>query len=73
MAGSKRVPFPPGPASCRVRSLEEQREGNVPRNTVVGEVSKLAGVKAATIRYYEGIGMLPVPMRTEGNHRMYAP
>lgn len=44
----------------------------MPHDMVIGEVSKLAGVKAATIRYYEGIGMLPVPQRTEGNRRTYA-
>lgn len=54
-----------------LKSLEEQQGDNVPHDMVIGEVSKLAGVKAATIRYYEGIGMLPVPPRTGGNRRMY--
>lgn len=44
----------------------------MPHDMVIGEVSKRTGVKVATIRYYEGIGMLPVPLRTEGNRRTYA-
>lgn len=39
---------------------------------VIGEVSKRSGVKIATIRYYEGIGLLPVPPRTQGNRRTYS-
>lgn len=38
---------------------------------VIGEASRRAGVKPATIRYYEGIGLLPLPPRTQGNRRTY--
>ena len=37
----------------------------------IGEVARRTGVKAPTIRYYEGIGLLPAPPRTEGNRRVY--
>lgn len=37
----------------------------------IGTVSRLARVKVATIRYYEGIGLLPVPARTGANRRGY--
>lgn len=37
----------------------------------IGEVARRTGVKVPTIRYYEGIGLLPVPPRTEGNRRVY--
>lgn len=37
----------------------------------IGTVSKLTRVKVATIRYYEGIGLLPVPFRTNANRRSY--
>lgn len=37
----------------------------------IGELSSLSGVKVPTIRYYEGIGLLPEPPRTEGNQRRY--
>ena len=37
----------------------------------IGAASKLAGVKIPTIRYYEGIGLLPAPQRTNGNRRTF--
>src|SRR4030095_13201268 len=37
----------------------------------IGELSRLTGVNIETIRYYEKIGMLPAPPRTEGGHRVY--
>ena len=37
----------------------------------IGEVARRTGVKVPTIRYYEGIGLLPAPPRTEGNRRVY--
>jgi len=37
----------------------------------IGELSRRAGVKVPTIRYYEQIGLLPAPPRTEGGQRRY--
>jgi DNA-binding transcriptional MerR regulator len=37
----------------------------------IGEVGRLAGVKPTTIRWYEQEGLLPLPLRTEGGHRVY--
>lgn len=37
----------------------------------IGELSKRTQVKVPTIRYYEEMGLLPVPVRTEGNQRRY--
>lgn len=37
----------------------------------IGKVSEVTGVKVPTIRYYEQIGLLPIPPRTEGNRRAY--
>ena len=37
----------------------------------IGHVSQQSGVKVPTIRYYEQIGLLPAPPRTEGNRRLY--
>ena len=37
----------------------------------IGDAGKQSGVKVPTIRYYEQIGLLPVPSRTEGNRRLY--
>ena len=37
----------------------------------IGQVAELVGVKVATIRYYEEIGLLPPPPRTPSNQRTY--
>ena len=37
----------------------------------IGELATETGVKVPTIRYYEGIGLLPAPPRTQGNQRRY--
>ena len=37
----------------------------------IGELSQRTGVNIETIRYYEKIGLLPPPPRTEGGHRVY--
>jgi MerR family transcriptional regulator, mercuric resistance operon regulatory protein len=39
----------------------------------IGELSNLTGVNVVTIRYYEGIKMLPLPPRTAGGRRVYHP
>ncbi|MCK1437049.1 helix-turn-helix domain-containing protein [Bradyrhizobium sp. 15] len=37
----------------------------------IGALAKEAGVKVPTIRYYEQIGLLEAPPRTEGQQRRY--
>jgi DNA-binding transcriptional MerR regulator len=37
----------------------------------IGEAARRSGVKVPTIRYYEEVGLLPEPPRTEGNRRLY--
>ncbi len=37
----------------------------------IGDLAKRTGAKIQTIRYYETIGLLPAPDRTEGNQRRY--
>jgi len=37
----------------------------------IGSLSKQTGVKVPTIRYYEQIGLIDPPDRTEGNQRRY--
>ena len=37
----------------------------------IGGLSKQTGCNIETIRYYERIGLLPKPPRTEGGHRLY--
>jgi Cu(I)-responsive transcriptional regulator len=38
----------------------------------IGELAKRTGTKVVTVRYYEQIGLLPVPSRTAGNYRTYS-
>ncbi len=40
-------------------------------NLSIGELAKRTRTKVETIRYYERIGLLPEPARTEGNYRSY--
>ncbi len=40
-------------------------------NLTIGDLSRQTGVKVPTIRYYEQIGLLPSPARTEGQQRRY--
>ncbi|MEJ0017736.1 MAG: helix-turn-helix domain-containing protein [Acetobacteraceae bacterium] len=37
----------------------------------IGVASRRSGVKVPTIRYYEQIGLLPSPPRTDGNRRAF--
>lgn len=39
----------------------------------IGRLARGAGVNLETVRYYERIGLMPAPARTEGGHRSYAP
>jgi DNA-binding transcriptional MerR regulator len=39
----------------------------------IGALSRETGVKVPTIRFYEQIGLLPSPPRTESNRRTYGP
>jgi len=38
----------------------------------IGALAYETGVKVPTIRYYEQIGLIDAPMRTEGNQRRYS-
>jgi Cu(I)-responsive transcriptional regulator len=39
----------------------------------IGDLARATGTKVETIRYYERIGLLPAPARTEtGNYRSYS-
>ncbi|WP_018688105.1 MerR family transcriptional regulator [Ahrensia kielensis] len=39
----------------------------------IGQLSSKVGVKVPTIRYYESIGLIDPPHRSEGNQRRYEP
>ena len=37
----------------------------------IGRLAAFTGVKIPTIRYYESVGLLPAPSRSEANRRLY--
>lgn len=39
----------------------------------IGKLAKATDVKVPTIRFYEQIGLLPVPVRTQSDRRTYEP
>jgi DNA-binding transcriptional MerR regulator len=41
------------------------------KEITIGEAARQSGVKVPTIRYYEQIGLLPSPVRSDGNRRSY--
>ncbi|MBL4642844.1 MAG: helix-turn-helix domain-containing protein [Flavobacteriaceae bacterium] len=46
-------------------------EITIKRGYAIGEMSRQTGVNIETIRYYERIGIIPKPDRTEGGNRQY--
>lgn len=40
--------------------------------TFIGDVAKQVGMTPKTIRYYEGLGLLSEPERTESGYRLYS-
>lgn len=49
----------------------KQRTATKPAQVTIGRLSTRAAVNIETVRYYERIGLLPSPPRTEGGHRLY--
>jgi DNA-binding transcriptional MerR regulator len=47
--------------------MRQRRSTELP----IGALAKAAGTKVQTVRYYEQIGLLPAPARTEGGQRIY--
>lgn len=44
---------------------------SVSRGLSIGGLARKAGVNLETIRYYERIGLMAEPARTDGGHRIY--
>jgi MerR family redox-sensitive transcriptional activator SoxR len=42
------------------------------RELTISEVAQQAGIRASAIRYYESVGLLPVPQRVSGQRRYQA-
>lgn len=48
-----------------------QPASTIERVVPIGTLAERTGVKVETIRYYEQVGLLPSPERSEGNQRRY--
>ncbi|HEY5797487.1 MAG TPA: helix-turn-helix domain-containing protein [Bosea sp. (in: a-proteobacteria)] len=48
-----------------------QPASTIERVVPIGTLAERTGVKVETIRYYEQVGLLPPPERSEGNQRRY--
>lgn len=57
------------PADSPDEGAGDQAVGDLLR---IDQVSEQTGLTKRTLRYYEEIGLLPPPPRTEGNYRLYS-
>ena len=56
------------------QAAEKMTLSTRPVNTLkVGQVAAEAGVGVQTLHYYEQLGLLPKPNRSEANYRLYSP
>src|SRR2546429_2273492 len=46
-------------------------QSNAELRLTIGQLARLSGIKAKTIRYYEEIGLLPPAQRRESGYRCY--
>lgn len=54
-------------------SATEDRQRSGEELHQIGEVAEQVGLSLRTVRYYEEVGLLSAPTRTEGGFRLYGP
>jgi DNA-binding transcriptional MerR regulator len=55
----------------RTRQQERSDYGGPEDHLHIGDVAEATGLTPRTIRYYEELGLLPAPERTQGDFRVY--
>lgn len=45
----------------------------MPERYFIGRAAAAAGLNPKTLRYYEAVGLLPPPVRTQSRYRVYSP
>jgi DNA-binding transcriptional MerR regulator len=61
----------PDPATASESDLGDEAADTPGPSLSIGELAKRTGVSTRTIRYYEELGILPRPERTDGGTRRY--
>jgi MerR family transcriptional regulator, mercuric resistance operon regulatory protein len=64
-------PFDFGHYATRSRYGFKPQRITTMRGLTIGQLAKSAAVNLETVRYYERIGLIAAPARTEGGHRTY--
>ncbi len=54
------------------RHMQEMQREHQDETFTIGQIAKRTGVNAKNIRYYESIGLLPGPPRSENTYRRYS-
>ena len=60
-------------AGFTLHRVKASVEGNMPEQYLIGRAAAAAGLTTKTLRYYEAMGLLPPPDRTESGYRVYSP
>jgi DNA-binding transcriptional MerR regulator len=55
--------------AVQIREMQSARQDET---FTIGQVAQLTKVNAKNIRYYEGIGLLPIPPRSANKYRRYS-
>ena len=58
--------------ACSNYRLKSFLQGEFVHQITIGELSRITQVKIETIRYFEKIGIMPIPQRNRSGYRIYS-
>src|SRR4051812_45465941 len=70
---SARFRLPPSGWYSAGCESDEIKSARTMKKLTISKLADAAGTHLETVRYYERIGLMPEPERSEGGHRHYAP